>query len=274
MGTVKVYLSTDLEGVAGVNHPTEVTPGTEGYGRAVRLLAGEIQAVVAGAREAGADEILVSDGHGGGNNLALTDLPPGVALLRGSLRNWGMLEGLEEGADLAFFLGYHAQAGSPGTLAHTYVAGLSGVWLNGSPVGELGLNARLAAYFGVPVALVSGDDETAREAAVDCPQAQRVVVKEARSRQAARHLPLTEVHERLRVAARAAVAEPLSPPPSPKGPFELRLEFQSTALAAGAALIPGVSRPGPRLTLAAADSYGEIYRAFRSQVLLAEALVH
>lgn len=271
---MKIYLSTDLEGVAGVNHPAEVTPGTEAYRETVSLLAGEIRAVVAGAREAGAGEFLVSDGHGGGNNLALADLPPGVGLIRGSLRTWGMLEGLQEGADLAFFLGYHAQAGSAGTLAHTYVSGLTGVWLNGSPMGELGLNVSLAAWFGVPVALVSGDDETAREAALDCPGALRVVVKEARSRQAARHLPLSEVHERLRAAAKAAVAAPLGPPPPPTGPFELRLEFQTTALAAGAALIPGVRQPGSRLTVAQSDTYGEIYRAFRSQALLAEALVH
>ncbi|MDQ3950349.1 MAG: M55 family metallopeptidase [Gemmatimonadota bacterium] len=163
---LKVYISADMEGIAGVVSPDQLGPTGFEYSRFREFMTAEVLAAIEGAREAGATEILVSDSHGNGLNLLIERLPADVRVVRSWPRPLGMMEGIDSTFGAAIFIGYHAATTNPaGVRAHTLSsANYAGVALNGVQVPEAGLNAAIAGYFGVPVALISGDDVTIEEA--------------------------------------------------------------------------------------------------------------
>ena len=119
---MRVYLSVDMEGIAGVNHPGPTGSGHARYPAAVDLMVGETNAAIEGALAAGAEDILVNDSHGGMFNLLPMGIHPAARVLQGQ-KAWSMVEGAgpDAGFDVALFVGYHARAGHPrGTIAHTY----------------------------------------------------------------------------------------------------------------------------------------------------------
>lgn len=162
---LKVYISADLEGVAGAVTPEQLGPDGFEYPRFRELMTAEVLAAIEGAREAGATEILVSDSHGNGQNLLLDRFPEEVTVIRSWPRPLMMMEGIDSTFDAAVFIGYHAATTTPaGVRAHTLSsARLAAVELNGQPMSEAGLNAALAGHFGVPVVMISGDDVTVEE---------------------------------------------------------------------------------------------------------------
>ena len=151
---MKVYVSADIEGIAGVTHSDETEIGKPGY------------EACEGAAQAGAREILVKDAHDTGRNLTPADLPPGTELHRGwASHPLAMVEGLDPSFAGLLLVGYHAPAGSVGSpLAHTLSPQLHAVTINDRPASELLLVAHSAAYVGVPLLFVSGDAETCAEA--------------------------------------------------------------------------------------------------------------
>jgi D-amino peptidase len=157
-GQLKVYISADLEGVAGVVSPEQLGPTGFEYGAAREWMTAEVLAAIQGARDAGATEILVSDSHGNGQNLLIDRLPPDVRVIRSWLRPLMMMEGIDSTFDAAIFIGYHSATTNPaGVRAHTISSGgLAGVYLNGTAVPEAGINAAIAGHFGVPVVMISG----------------------------------------------------------------------------------------------------------------------
>ncbi len=163
---MRIYLSADIEGVTGVTHWDETDIGKAGYEAARCQLAAEVRAACAGAAAAGAQEILVKDAHDTGRNLTPSDIPPGARLLRGWTGHpLAMVEELDSSFTGLVLVGYHAPAGSPGSpLAHSLSTRLHALELNGEPASELRLAAYSAAYVGVPLLFVSGDEETCREA--------------------------------------------------------------------------------------------------------------
>ncbi|MBC7220353.1 M55 family metallopeptidase [Candidatus Bipolaricaulota bacterium] len=176
---MKVYISADIEGVTGVTHWDETDIGKPGYEAARCQLAAEVRAACAGAAAAGAQEILVKDAHDTGRNLTPSDIPPGARLLRGWTGNpLAMVEELAPSFAGLLLVGYHAPAGSPGSpLAHSLSTRLHALELNGEPASELRLAAYSAAYVGVPLVFVSGDEETCREAEALCPGIATFAVK-------------------------------------------------------------------------------------------------
>ncbi|HSE66166.1 MAG TPA: M55 family metallopeptidase, partial [Gemmatimonadales bacterium] len=171
------------------------------------------------------------------------------------------------GHDGAFFIGYHARAGTQNAiLDHTYTDRILDVRVNGTSMGELGLNASLAGSYGVPVALVSGDQALAAEAAQLLGQTVKaVIVKTALSRNAARSLSPAEACNRIRQAAEQAVKSlGTSRPFLPKAPFALEVDFQVTAEADLAQMAPGVMRTGPRTVAYQHQDFREVFRAFRT----------
>lgn len=167
---MRVFLSVDMEGVAGVCHRDHLVPGGQDYERARRWLTGEVNAAVTGAVEAGAGEVVVADGHGTMRNLLLEDLHEAARIVTGPAqarnRPLGQLAGIAEGRyDAALLLGYHSRAGTPGgLLSHTWVGMLvHEIRLNGRPAGEALLNAAIFGHFGVPVVFASGADDFCRE---------------------------------------------------------------------------------------------------------------
>ena len=165
-GALKVYISADMEGVVGAVTGEQLGPSGFEYGRFREFMTAEVNAAIDAAREAGADQIVVSDSHGNGQNLLLELLPTDILVVRSWPRPLMMMQGIDETFDAAIFLGYHASTtNTEGVRAHTMSsANLTAVRLNGVDVPEAGLNAAIAGHFGVPVIMISGDDAIVDEA--------------------------------------------------------------------------------------------------------------
>jgi len=162
---LKVYISVDMEGVAGVVTADQLLPGGFEYERFRHFMTDETLAAVRAAKEAGAGEIVVSDSHGNGENLLIEEFPKEVRLVRGWPRHGGMMAGLDSSFNAAMFIGYHASTTNPkGVRAHTFSsAHYTRVALNGNAVTEGEYNAAYAGAKGVPVIFASGDDAAVAE---------------------------------------------------------------------------------------------------------------
>ena len=163
---MKVYVSTDLEGISGVTVWDQTRDRTTAlYQEACLLLTHEINATVEGCLAGGADEVVVSDGHGGGFNLVPEELHPGATYVTGPGRPRAAC-GLDESFDAAMLVGYHAMAGTANAvLAHTQSSkGGNRYWYNGRESGEIAQTALVCGHFGVPVVMVTGDEAACIEA--------------------------------------------------------------------------------------------------------------
>ena len=271
---MRVYISVDMEGVAGVVHEDQtdpVDPRHAGeYNRFRRLMTGEANAAIEGALAAGATTVLVNDSHWLMRNLLAEDLHPAAELLSGGPKVRSMVEGVEAGFDAALFIGYHARAGAPhAVIDHTYAGLVHEARLNGRPVGELALNAALAGTYDVPVALVSGDQALAAEATdLLGPGVEAVIVKQAVGRFAARSVHPTEACRRIREGASAALAR-AHKPLRLESPVHLEVEFTLTQMADMAELVPGAVRTGGRTLEYRHEDYREVFRAWRALYNLA-----
>ena len=176
----KVYISVDMEGISGVANEALVSAAGSEYDRGRKLMAADTNAAIRGAFAAGAHEIVVNDSHGSHTNLRLEDLAPGVRLITDTFKRYGMMQGLDETFDAALFIGYHAKAGSTrGFFAHTGDANLKDLEIDGRSVGEGSMNELLAAWYGVPVVLITGDDVAVEQFKEFAPNVRGVVVKRA-----------------------------------------------------------------------------------------------
>ena len=160
---MKVYISADMEGVTGVTHPEDVIPGRSRYEGFRKLLTADVNAAIEGAAEGGATEFIVNEAHDGMRNIVLEGLDLRAEVIVGRRKPFVMMEDVGE-ADVAFFVGYHAGAGTNGVLSHTFrTAPVVGVTLNDEPCSEGRMNAAYAGLRGIPVDLVSGDDAVCEE---------------------------------------------------------------------------------------------------------------
>jgi D-amino peptidase len=216
---VKVYIMTDMEGVAGVVSSTDYcAPDSRYYQIGRELTTRETNAAIEGALEAGGTEFLVVDGHGHGAIDPLL-LHPRAHLLTG--RPMGYPFGCDASFGAAFIVGQHAKANADGGhLAHSGSFTVDDQVLNGRSLGELGVNMLFAAYFGVPTVLVTGDQACCEEALELMPSLEVVSVKEGLKRGApegltgegarlyngaAIHLHPEVARERIREGARRAL---------------------------------------------------------------------
>jgi D-amino peptidase len=274
---MRVYLSVDMEGIAGVNHPGPTGSGHSRYPAAVDLMVGETNAAIEGALAAGSEDILVNDSHGGMFNLLPTGINPAARVLQGQ-KPWSMVEGAgpHRGFDVALFVGYHARAGHPrGTIAHTYSSAPVETRLDGRPTGEYGLNAMILGAWGVPVGLVAGDDALAEEVVDWLPWAERVVVKTAAGGNAAASVHPTVAGEAIRAgserAVRAAAAGRLELLRVGR-PVVIEVDYSRGVEADHAAIVPGAERFGDRGVRFASDDPAIAYRGFLAGVRLASAV--
>jgi len=228
---MRVLIVADMEGVAGVALPEQVTRGTPEYAEARHLLTAEVNAAVAGALDGGATEVLVKDAHGAGLNLVLADLDPRARCIMGpSLPE--RFPALNDSYAGLFLLGYHAMAGTAGAVCDHTMSSQS--WsryvLCGREVGEVGIDAALAGARGVPVLLVTGDDKVCREAEALLPGVLTLAVKEGLSRHSAISLAPAAARVRMREAARAALTRTVQPyVPAP--PYRVDLTYVLSSFA-------------------------------------------
>ena len=205
---LKVYISVDLEGIAGVVTGDQLGPTGFEYGRAREFMTAEALAAIAAAREAGATEILVSDSHGNGESLLIDQFPDDVRIIRSWPRPLMMMEGIDSTFAAAIFIGYHASTTSPaGVRAHTISsANLASVSLNGVAMPEAGINAAIAGRFGVPVVFISGDDVAVEEARRLLGDVEGAVVKRAISFHSAATMTPKAAQALIRERVKAALA--------------------------------------------------------------------
>ena len=176
---MKIYISADMEGVVGVVTADQLGPTGFEYQRFREFMTNEVNAAIEAAFASGADEIVVADSHGNGENLLIEKLPKNITLVRSWPRPLGMMQGIDETFAAAIFIGYHASTTNPeGVRAHTLSsANLADVSINGVSVPEAGINAMIAGHFNVPVIMVSGDDAAVKEATALLGDLEGAVVK-------------------------------------------------------------------------------------------------
>lgn len=224
---MRIYISVDMEGIGGVVRPAQVQAGTHEYALARQWAVQEILAITAGAREAGATAFYVKDAHGTGTNLPWELFANDIRLVTGRTRPI-RFPGFDSSFDALFLVGYHAMAGTTdAVLNHTWAPGVH-FFMNGKEVGEIAVDAAIAGAYGVPVALVSGDDRTSKEAQATLGTVETIVVKEAVTEQGAVLYPIAEVHRRAEAGGLAAVERLRSGafrPYKPRLPLHFRMTW-------------------------------------------------
>jgi D-amino peptidase len=272
---MKVFLSTDFEGTAGIVDWNQVLgPGAE-YESGRRLLRDEVNAAIDGAIDAGAGEFVVNDSHSTMKNLLAAELHGRASLLSGKHKPLYMMEGLDGSFDAALFISYHGSIGArQAILSHTYnPACIDEVRLNGTVTGEAGINALVALHHRVPVVLVSGDEITAEEARPFMPGIESVVVKRSVSRFAAQSLHPSVACERIREGARQAIERAAAiGPPAIELPARLDVALRLADMAEMATWVGGVERTGDRtIAITEADPLA-LFRRFVAVVALTRGL--
>ncbi|GAA4535477.1 M55 family metallopeptidase [Amycolatopsis samaneae] len=270
---MRIMISADMEGATGVTWTDDVIPGSPQWQRFRKLFTGDVNATLAGVFDAGATDVLVNEAHSSQRNLLLEDLDERARMLTGRHKPLSMMQGVDSGVDGVVFLGYHAGAGFDGVLSHTYLENqITGVWLDDVPASEGRLNAAMAAEYGVPVLLVSGDDKTCEDARDYAPDAELVPVKECVSRYAAICLPPARTAALLAEAAAESMKRAGRSTPDP-GPHRIEVEFDASHLAQAAAVIPTVEQIGVRRVGFDAPSMTEAMKAFKVVTAIAAGAV-
>ncbi len=244
---MKIYICADIEGTAGVVSPQQCAAGNSEYERARLLMTEEVNAAIAGAADAGADDIVVNDAHGSMINLLPEHLDPRARVIQGKPKPFNMFAGLSDGTDAILCTGFHAPAGDFGVLAHTTSSmAFRAVELDGARMSEAALYGAYAGERGIPVAMISGDDICAARCAEWFPHAERVTTKYALGNRTAESLHPVVARALIRAATAQAVKRARDIPPLRlETPQDLVLDMTSAALADLVATIPVAERLAP-----------------------------
>lgn len=260
-----ILISADMEGATGVTWPADVEMGTEQWQRCRQMLTSDVNAAIAGFFAGGADDVLVNESHATMRNLLLERLDERATLLTGRHKELTMVEGVQR-PDVAAvaFIGYHTGSGTEGVLAHTYLPnGITGVWVNGEPASEGRLNALVAAEYGVPVVLVTGDDRACADARTYAPDAVGVAVKDYVSRYAAVCRPPARTAADIQSAAKSAAALAGRQQAPKRQPHAVELEFDAVQLTDAATMVPTVHQISERRVAYRSDSMYDTIRCFK-----------
>jgi len=262
---LKVFISVDMEGIAGVIHWDDVSRRGDDYSLFRKLMTQETNAAIEGALEAGATEILVRDSHGSARNI-LPDLLRQEAEL---LRDWSggplsMMEGIDKTFDAVIFIGYHARAGTPdAVLKHTMTGTIFDVVLNGKKMPEAGINAFIAGNFGVPVVMIAGDLAVCKQAKELFGNIETVAVKEGIGK-AAKMLHPLKAQELIKKKTTAALKRLKDfKPYKLNPPFTMEVTFTDEEIAARSSWIPGAKRSGDRSASFTSNDFMEVLKFFR-----------
>jgi D-amino peptidase len=229
---MKVLVSTDIEGVAGVVHHQQVRAGNPEYERARVLMAHEANAAIAGAFDGGATEVLVNDSHGDFRNMPAELLDPRAQFVLGKPRHLGMMAGVDQGVDAVCMVGYHSRAQGRGILAHTTNSfAFARVLFDGQEMGEMGMYGALAGEYGVPVVMASGDDQFIEEHRPLFPQCVFVQVKHATGQTSGISLSPDAARAAIRAGVAQALRQPRLAPYRLRTPLQVRIRTQTPALA-------------------------------------------
>ena len=270
-----VFISIDMEGIAGITTLRQTFRGTDDFGWARELMTDEANAAVAGCFDAGIDRVVVSDSHGDMGNLLPQRLDQRAELVQGTPKvPYSMMTGIESGFLCALFLGYHAGAGTQGAIIdHTYTGFFVDVRVNGESWNETHLNAALAGTFGVPVALVVGDRACCDQATARLEGVRTLSVKEGLGSTSGR----SQSPELARTLIRAATQEAIRQagdlrPFQPRPPYTLEVDVINTLIADVASLQLRTERPAPRTLRLETDDVRELYQVLLSWMTLGRSV--
>ena len=264
---MKVYLSFDFEGVAGIVDWEQCREGGAGYELGCRLMLGEVNAAIEGAVAGGADEIVLNDSHSTMRNLDPDALAHGVSYVSGRHKQLYMMQELDDSYDVIFLIGYHGSISGPtSTLSHTYNPEVfSAARVNGMEVGESGINALVADHFRVPIGLVTGDCVTQEQTAPFARNAVQVVTKRSDSRFSAKNLHPAESRRLIQAGAEESVRRAAAGKlvlPGIDRPFQLDLDVQTADMAEVGSWVKGAERHGTRTIRIESDDALAVFRSF------------
>ena len=266
---MRIAISVDMEGISGVVSFKQITTGSAEFARAQRLATDDVNAAIAGAREAGATRFVLHDTHSLDEiNLLIDELDEGAEYVGGQpLLLW---EDLGVEYDAAFLIGYHGRAGQAAIMSHVFTDLICDVRLNGKSAGEGALAAALAGYYDIPTVLVTGDDWVASEMRNWCPTIETAQTKVSITRYAARCLPIKEARANIRDAARRAMAGLAEHRPLRLvQPTSLDVRWRNNQTARSVALMPGVELVDQDTTRFADDDYAQVDRVMKAMLHIA-----
>lgn len=256
---MKVFISVDLEGVGGY-----VKWDVADRERERELITSEANAAIDGSFEGGATEVLVTEAHANMRNIIPEKLDPRAIFLSGTPKRLNHMAGIDGTFKVAMFVGYHSKAGTKdGVMAHTYTADIFSLRFNNIEVGEIGTDAAIAGYFGVPVILVSGDRAACDEARELLGDIETVVVKEGISRYAARCVPAAEARRLIRDGAKRALERPeFISPFTFKHPVRCEILFTDPSYADALGNMPLAERLDGRTVAFTAEDFVQAFEIF------------
>jgi D-amino peptidase len=270
---MKVFVSSDMEGTAGVVDWVQCVGDGPEAAAGRKLLLAEVNAAIEGAVAGGATEVVVNDSHSAMRNLPADALAGGASYISGSHKPLYMMQGLDGSFGAVLFVSYHGSMGAPAGLSHTYnPRAVIEARLGGVVTGEAGINALVAAHYGVPVVLVTGDRCACEETAALIPGVHTAVVKEHVTRLAAHSLHPARACALIRETAQRAVEGAAGASPPPVGSAPLEVSVRTTDIAEAASWVRGVERTGPRELRFHGDDPLAVYRSFCAAILLTRAV--
>jgi D-amino peptidase len=261
---LKIFISADIEGVAGVvTYLQSSSQGSE-YEKAREWMTNEVLAAIEGARAVGATEFLVADSHGSMQNLLPDKFGTDTRLVRGWCRPYAMMQGLDESFDAVIFIGYHAQAGSKdAVLDHTMTGNIYNLRVNGITIPEAGFNAIIAGYYDVPVVMISGDKAVINQSLNLFGDIETAMVMEGIA-EATNTLSPQASCELIKKKAEIALKRLKDfKPYKLEAPYKMEIDFRSEYLAEVASWIPGVKREANRTISYTTDDVLEMARLLR-----------
>jgi len=264
---MKLYVSCDMEGIAGVCAWPQVdarAPHPE-YAIYRSYYTREVAASIEGARAAGAGAVVVNDSHGPMRNLLFDELPSDLRVVFGNRKPFSMVQEIDASFGGAFFVGYHGGAGeADAVLGHTYTPSVVyDVRVNGVRCSEAIFNAGLLGYFGVPLLLVTGDRTTVQGVRSVMPWVRGVIVKESIGTFAAASMPPEAARRAIAEGAREAIRNAAQAQPYRfEPPIELAVDLVKTEQADLVETIPGFTRTGARSVRFVHEAFPTIFKAF------------
>ena len=265
---MKVFIAVDLEGVGGY-----VKWDAADRQRERELITGEANAAIAGVFDAGASEVLVTEAHANMRNIIPEKIDARAMFLSGQPKPQNHMAGIDESFDAALLVAYHARSGAlHAVMAHTYSLSIFSLKFNDIEVGEIGADAAIAGYYGVPVVLVSGDGAACAEAQELLGDIETVRVKEGVSRTAARCYPVERARELVHEGARRAVANVARIQPfAIDGPVRTEIAFAEPSPADNIAFLPFVERLDGRTVTFTCDDSLQAFETFNALHFLASS---
>ncbi|MGD2294601.1 MAG: M55 family metallopeptidase [Candidatus Aminicenantes bacterium] len=260
---LKVFISVDMEGVAGVIHWEDVSRNGKDYNLFRKLMTQETNAAIEGALEAGAAEILIRDSHGSARNI-LPDMLRQEAIL---LRDWSggplsMMEGIDGTFDAVIFIGYHAREGTPDAVLKHTMTGQIDVLINGTNMPEAGINGAIAGYFGVPVVLVAGDSAIVNQCKEIFGEIEGVAVKEGIGK-AAKMLHPMKAQKLIKQKVKEALSNLNTYNPLKlEKPITMEIHYKDEVDAERASWFPAAKRTGERAVSYTHEDLMEILKFF------------